>query len=180
MALYDRGTLPANASMTSPAYRAAAFQFARGEAEPVRRQALRELAGEYGVRGLGRGGQALQAATGAQNDFLRQLAEQRQAIGLQQAGLMEQDRQTQEDRQNFLADRYAERQLEQELGKWTEEDYQTQRRMAPWKKLFGGLGKIGGDVAGGYAADYLGGMRSSDAAQRAQMQGAASAAAGRR
>lgn len=159
MALYDRGSLPANASVTSPAYRTAAWQFARGEMEPARRQALRELAGEYGSRGLGRGGQALQAAAGSKNDFLRQLAERRQAIGLQQAGLLEQERQAQEDRQNFLADSSAERNLDRELARWTEEDYQTQRRMAPWKKLFGGIGRLGGEVAAPGVMDYLGGKR---------------------
>jgi hypothetical protein len=97
-----------------------------------------------GGRGLGQSGQALLARLQSKGGFIRDLGQRRQALGLEQARLAEGERQLQQDRAWQLQDQAAKFALEDELAKWAEEDYQTARRMAPMKKLMGGIGRLGG------------------------------------
>ena len=158
MALYDRGSLDPKASLYSPEYRKAAMLHYGADLAPVRKQALQELGDEYAGRGLGGGGQAIEAGLSRKGDFLTQLAQRRQQLGLQSAQGQEQNRQDVEGHEQMLQDRTAQSQLQDLFEKYKQEDYDTARRARPMKMLFGGLGKLGG----GLTAEAIGGAKKPD------------------
>lgn len=159
MALYNRGSLPANASMSSPEFKRASLLHYQADLEPVRRQAQDELQQEFGGRGLAQsGGQAIAARLANRQNFIQQIAQKDQGLGVQQADLGEQNRQRLEGRGWQLQDIAAQQGLEDEFQKWQAEDYANYRRALPMKKLFGGIGKLAG--AGTVAAFNSGGYGS--------------------
>jgi hypothetical protein len=144
MALYDRGALGPNDSISSPAYKRAALLHYRADLDPARVQAINELGQEYSGRGLSGGGQNLGATLANRNSYIQQLSQQNQNLGLEQAGANEIARQRVEGRGWQTADMAKQQQLEDTLQGWNQEDYDAYRRALPMKKLFGGIGKLGG------------------------------------
>jgi hypothetical protein len=149
MALYNRGQLDPGASVASPGFRRASLAHYRADLDPARRQAQQELEDEYGSRGLERGGQSLAARLANRNSYVQNLFQQDQKLGMGQADLLEGDRQRVESRGWQTEDQAAQQAFEDEMMKWTEEDYANYRRSLPMKKLFGGIGKLGGAAASG-------------------------------
>lgn len=148
MALYNRGKLPANASVASPEYRKAAFQHYEADLTPVRRQAGMELSDELAGRGLSpQGGQAIQGRLDQRGDFLRNLAQKRQELGIQQAGLAEGNRQRLEDREFQLDDMRTGTGFEDEMLLREREDRANMRRQQLFNSLWGTAGRVGGTLA---------------------------------
>ena len=144
MALYDRGALGPNDSISSPAYKRAALLHYRADLDPARVQAINELGQEYSRRGLSGGGQDLAMELANRNNYFQQLGQRNQNLGVEQSDANEVARQRAEGRGWQLDDQAKQKALEDEFVKWNQEDYANYRRSLPIRKLTGGIGKLGG------------------------------------